>query len=289
MLSGPSNPTFICPTCAARLIADETTMDLVCKIHGAIKIDEFGIYRFSEDQTYFEGHWTNNQSLGASSQKMSVAAHFLKPALDSSSNWLDIGTGDGIHLDVLRQSNVAQTIVGLDVSHSALVTCRQRHSDTILLQADAQKLPLDDAQFDRVISFGVLAYLDDPWKGLSEMVRVTRVGGWVGIWIYPDPAGVLGMLFKLARSITCRLPSPLQARVADIIVPFLGLLPTKSGLSLKSASWAACREVALVNIAPPHLFFPSSSEVLSKLKALNCDIEFEDADNPITVWARRRV
>ena len=49
-------PYFHLSTCAARLIADETTMDLVCKIHGAIKIDEFGIYRFSEDQTYFEGH-----------------------------------------------------------------------------------------------------------------------------------------------------------------------------------------------------------------------------------------
>jgi hypothetical protein len=67
----------------------------------------------------------------------------------------------------------------------------------------------------------------------------------------------------------------------------LGLLPTASGVSLRNASWAACREVVLVNIAAPRLMFPTAAEVIARFDALGCHVEIVDTQRPITVWARR--
>ena len=42
---------------------------------------------------------------------------------------------------------------------------------------DAKDLPFEDNTFDAVIGAHVLEYLDDPFAGPSEMVRVLKPGG----------------------------------------------------------------------------------------------------------------
>jgi len=47
--------------------------------------------------------------------------------------------------------------------------------------ADAQNLPFDDQSFDVVMNESILAFVPDQRKALSEYMRVTKPGGYIGI------------------------------------------------------------------------------------------------------------
>lgn len=72
----------------------------------------------------------------------------------------------------------------------------------VLLQADAQYLPLRDASFDIAFTaFGAIPFVDDSARVMREVFRVLRPGGrWVFAvthpmrWIFPDDPGPLGLV-----------------------------------------------------------------------------------------------
>jgi SAM-dependent methyltransferase len=236
--------------------------------------------------SYFSRHWRSHQLKELPEAKVLVAQYFLTPLLESGDGtWLDVGTGDGVHLQVIQSLRSQVRMLGLDISPAAIAACKIRAPRSFLMLADAQEIPLQDQSVDAAFSFGVLAYLDDPWRALSEMIRVTRTDGLIGVWIYPDSESFTSTLFKLVRTIVPTLPSPLQLIIANCIVPFLGFLPTTGGVHLGNASWAACCEVIMVNIAPPKLIFPSQREVVKRIVELGCRIIQTDDDRPITLWA----
>lgn len=223
----------------------------------------------------------------------------MQPLLDYLESYgstfvLDAGCGDGVHVDLLtRDANVPEDrfFVGLDISMSALrVSKRRAHfadSKYAFVRADVGRLPFGDNWFDAVFSFGVLAYSDNPFYSFSELCRVIRTGGFIGIWVYPQTQGVCGALFSLVRK-ACQLTGSIGCRlIADCIVPFLGFLPTRSKMSLANASWQQCREVVLVNIAPRQLHFPDSAEVENWFTKNNFRIICQDDANPITLWGKK--
>ena len=62
-------------------------------------------------------------------------------------------------------------------------------------QADAESLPFDDAHFDAVLStFGVM-FAPDQDKAASEMLRVCKPGGRIGLANW-TPEGFVGQIFK---------------------------------------------------------------------------------------------
>lgn len=70
--------------------------------------------------------------------------------------------------------------------------------------ADAEALPFDDGQFDVVLStFGVM-FAPDQARAASELLRVTRGGGRIGLASW-TPEGFIGRLFKL---IGAHVPPP---------------------------------------------------------------------------------
>src|ERR1700749_4204197 len=63
------------------------------------------------------------------------------------------------------------------------------------MEADAEQLPFDDASFDVVVStFGVMFTPNQP-KAASELLRVCRSGGKIGLANW-TPDGFIGQLFK---------------------------------------------------------------------------------------------
>lgn len=245
------------------------------------------------DSHHFERHWREHRLPAIPAGKLEAARAFLTPLLDKNGIaaagriCLDVGCGDGVHLSLLEERAPELVAIGVDISTAALRSAIRRAPRSLAICGDAQNLPLPDAACDVAFSYGVLAYLPDPWRGLAEVVRVTKPGGHIGVWFYPKSTGLFGQLFGLVRAIVPSLPGWVQKRIADAIVPFLGLLPTAGGLSLRNASWQACREVVLVNIAPPHLILPAPDEVIERLQALGCRIVEVDEQRPITIWAQR--
>lgn len=241
----------------------------------------------------FDQHWDENLFEEIPVTKKIEAQRFLQPLFDYQEPHgpvlvLDAGCGDGVHIEVIAgnaNSLEGSSFVGLDMSMSALrASLRRRQAKWTFVQGDVGKLPFGNGQFDVVFSFGVLAYTDNPFLSFSELCRVTRIGGHIGIWIYPKTGGMGGALFSLVRK-ACQVTGPIGCRlIADCIVPFLGFLPTRSKVSLTNASWRQCREVVLVNIAPSRLYFPEPFEVESWFAKNNFKIISRDDANPITLW-----
>ncbi len=280
-----------CPVCKGPLSQDQANSGCVCKDHGLFPIrDNIVSFAGSDD---FDEHWQDNYTEAIPAAKIAVANEFLAPLLTHMNKEregmkiLDGGCGDGIHCKLLEDLlNRDQIYYGVDISQSALMAARTRIAGdhTHFIQADIGKLPFRDSYFDCSFSFGVLAYTDNPFHSFKELVRVTRPGGMIGIWIYPRQSGLGGMLFNIIRSF-CRLTGKAGTQfLANLIVPFLGLLPTRSKMSLANSSWKQCKEIVMVNIAPTQLFFPEQSEILAWFKQMNITVVHNPEDNLITLW-----
>ncbi len=104
---------------------------------------------------------------------------------------LDLATGTGdLGLEAAdRDAGIAVT--GADIStrmlHYGLRKGRDREARMTFLAGDAERLPFEDATFDRVtIGFGIrnVAELD---AGLGEMIRVLKPGGRAAILEFSQP------------------------------------------------------------------------------------------------------
>jgi SAM-dependent methyltransferase len=91
---------------------------------------------------------------------------------------LDIGAGDGTVAELLAPR--CARYVCVDLSHKLLTAASlrlARLSSVSLVRADMHALPFASASFERVLSFNVLAYADEPGRALDEAVRLVRPGG----------------------------------------------------------------------------------------------------------------
>jgi ubiquinone/menaquinone biosynthesis C-methylase UbiE len=86
---------------------------------------------------------------------------------------LEVGCGTGLILD--RVNQFASRAEGVDLSPGMLDKARDR--GLTVQEADATKLPFEDASFDVAYSFKVLAHVPDLRDALAEMARVVRPGG----------------------------------------------------------------------------------------------------------------
>jgi len=173
---------------------------------------------------------------------------------------------------------------GVDISVPALLTAAHRNNHATFIIASADELPFEDGIFDTAFSYGVLAYTSSPPRSFAEMVRVTKRGGLIGVWFYPKPSGVPDLVLKTVRYLVKVAPRLIVDFVANAIVPFLGLLPTASGVSLRTATWEQCREVVLVNIAPEQLWYPSDEEVLQLFRHEGIDVISSEHAPRVTIW-----
>ena len=114
---------------------------------------------------------------------------------------LDVAAGTGnVTLAAARRRARA---VGVDVVPELLEAARQRaefEGLTVDLRAgEMEHLPFGDASFDSVLStFGVM-FSGDPERAASELVRVTRPGGRIGLASW-TPESFYGRFFALLRS-----------------------------------------------------------------------------------------
>lgn len=142
-----------------------------------------------------------------------VAAEFLD-WLDAPSGlgWLDVGCGTGALSEAVAKGLAPQRLVGIDASADFLHYAGKRLAPVgaELHEADAQNLPFAGAEFDRVVSGLALNFIPDHSRAATEMVRVTRPGGEVALYVW-DYAGKM----KLMRYFWDAAVA-LDARAADL-------------------------------------------------------------------------
>ena len=124
-----------------------------------------------------------------------VKVRAIADAIDASTGGkvLEVGTGTGLHARWLLE-NTPIRYTGFDASAAMLDLARDRLTAFTgrfaLGITDAHRLPFEDGTFDASFCVGTLHHLNDPARGVAEIVRVTRPGGRVAImepnWKYPS-------------------------------------------------------------------------------------------------------
>jgi ubiquinone/menaquinone biosynthesis C-methylase UbiE len=105
---------------------------------------------------------------------------------------LELGCGTGLILE--RVAKVALRAKGIDLSEGMIAKAKERGLDTVV--GSVTSLPFQDASFDCVYSFKVLAHVPDIGRGLAEMARVTRPGGVILAEFY-NPLSLRGVAKRL--------------------------------------------------------------------------------------------
>jgi SAM-dependent methyltransferase len=95
----------------------------------------------------------------------------LLHGLPSDAKILDLGCGDGSHMELLTSGG---RVIGMDVSFAY---ARQAHHLAPVVVAAGENLPFADASFDLVYLSHVLHHAIDHRAVLSEVERVLRSGG----------------------------------------------------------------------------------------------------------------
>lgn len=89
---------------------------------------------------------------------------------------LELGCGPGKYVAML--STLGFDIYGVDPLYfPTWEIIRKESSATLQEEIFAENLPFEDNTFDHVVCLGTLLYLNDPLKGLQEIIRVIRPGG----------------------------------------------------------------------------------------------------------------
>lgn len=120
--------------------------------------------------------------------------------IEPGSDVLVVGCGVGATPCYLAQKYDCR-VMGVDLSAKMVEWSNKRVQGSKLQDkvacrvADAQALPFDEATFDAVLIESVNAFVPDKPKAMSEYVRVTKPGGYVGFnecaWVETPPQELL--------------------------------------------------------------------------------------------------
>jgi SAM-dependent methyltransferase len=113
--------------------------------------------------------------------------------LDKGEVVLDLGTGFGRH--AFETARCGAHVVAADLATDEVATTRATFSamaeageltdevHTLVLRADALRLPFEDGAFDRIITSEVLEHIPDDHGALRELFRVLRPGGRLAVTV----------------------------------------------------------------------------------------------------------
>lgn len=122
---------------------------------------------------------------------------------------LDLGTGSGDFIKVLKDVFPAAKIIGADPHVESLEKAKRKYPDVVLMEMAAEKLEFPDNTFDVASISMALHHLPDIQTSLNEMQRVVKPGGWIIVSeLFSDnlnPAQEVHKMFHHFRSSTDRL------------------------------------------------------------------------------------
>ncbi|MEZ0077179.1 class I SAM-dependent methyltransferase [Planotetraspora sp. GP83] len=130
------------------------------------------------------------------------AAAIAELALPARGLALDAGCGTGRAFPLLRDAiGPAGDVVGVDVTPEMIWSARDRGRGEYgqLLIADVGRLPLREGVVDGVLASGLISHVLQPAAVLSELARVTRLGGRLALF---HPVGRAVLAARRGRTLT---------------------------------------------------------------------------------------
>jgi ubiquinone/menaquinone biosynthesis C-methylase UbiE len=97
----------------------------------------------------------------------------------SDNTILDIGTADGLMLDILNKRFLASKFIGLEYNYSLLSATRLKSIHKI--QGNGLFLPIKSDSIDIIIATAIIEHITDTQLFLKETERALRIGGLIVI------------------------------------------------------------------------------------------------------------
>jgi hypothetical protein len=128
---------------------------------------------------------------------------------------VDVGCGNGRIGRLIAP--LCDSYIGVDLSEAVFAFPRyiSRPRSFKLIQASGTDLPLADAVADAAICWGVLHHMDDPDAALSELFRITRPGGTILLYVYPQHFDVRKNLNHFMRGLPLQRAHQIPTRFDD--------------------------------------------------------------------------
>jgi ubiquinone/menaquinone biosynthesis C-methylase UbiE len=141
-------------------------------------------WKAGDPYEYFMGRWSRLVA--------QLFFDWLSPS--SGLNWLDIGCGSGALSEVIINNHNPAALIAIDQSEGFVrITQKRLGSRAHCTVGNALSLPLEESSVNITVSGLVLNFIPEPEKALSEMRRVTDVGGTVAVYVW-DYAGEMDLL-----------------------------------------------------------------------------------------------
>lgn len=130
---------------------------------------------------------------------------------------VDVGCGNGRIGRLVAP--LADRYVGVDLSEAifAFPKYTRRPREFTLLRASGTDLPLADRVADVTLCWGVLHHMDDPDAAFAELLRITRPGGTILVYVYPPSLDLRGNLNTFMRGLPPAQAQAMVSRMSDAL------------------------------------------------------------------------
>ena len=128
---------------------------------------------------------------------------------------IDVGCGNGRIGRLIAP--LCQEYIGLDLSEAiySFPDYTLKPSSFTLVRASATDVPLSDSLSDVTLCWGVLHHVDQPQRGFDELVRVTKPGGTILAYVYPDTFDARKNLNTFIRGLPLERSHVILERISD--------------------------------------------------------------------------
>lgn len=192
---------------------------------------EWRIYDYENDKTW---GWTVDER-----KKVFLGDVNLEPASLSGKRLLDAGCGNGTLTAAL--SAFGMEIVGIDLNEGlgTAYSNRGRYSNNAVehvqyVQGNLVTPPFKEGLFDLVYSSGVIHHTPSSRDTFASLVRMTKKGGRLYVWVYGKRGWPVRLFFWLGRNskrwlslqslmTLCRMLAPVY-RVGGVILKVVGIM-----------------------------------------------------------------
>ncbi len=139
----------------------------------------------AEQQSRFDDGAAYERMMGTWS-RLAGAAFLDWLAAPPNLRCIDIGCGNGAFTELLIERCAPAVVEGIDPSKAQLEFARARPGARMARfeQGDALALPFAADSFDAAFMALVIFFLPDPAKGVAEMARIVRPGGFVAAYAW---------------------------------------------------------------------------------------------------------